>query len=164
MPFLFKKENDVLIYKKLFSLQNFKIFGLLVDCYNSMKYAKFQHRSPDKITKYTALYLEKWSFCWRQQFAHVTQKPRVDVSKLHASCQNKLQSKKASRMVTQAYWNLARVKCGLPLVRNEVWSSVSSHLKLIYVTCTNQTLMLTIARVKMKHYFRISTFWVRTLH
>ena len=40
-----------------------------------MKYAKFQHRSPDKITKYTALYLEKWSFRWRQQFARVTQKP-----------------------------------------------------------------------------------------
>ena len=40
-----------------------------------MKYAKFQHRSPDKITKYTALYLEKRSFGWRQQFARVTQKP-----------------------------------------------------------------------------------------
>ena len=36
-----------------------------------MEYAKFQHRSPDKITKYTALYLEKLSFCWRQQFARV---------------------------------------------------------------------------------------------
>ena len=46
-----------------------------------MKYAKCQHRSPDKITKYTALYLEKWSFRWRQQFARVTQKTRVDVSK-----------------------------------------------------------------------------------
>ena len=56
----------------------------MVDFYNSMKYAKFQHRSPDKITKYTALYLEKWSFRWRQQFARVTQKPRVDVSKSHA--------------------------------------------------------------------------------
>ena len=42
-----------------------------------MKYAKFQHRSPDKITKYTALYLEKWSFCWHQQFARITQKPRA---------------------------------------------------------------------------------------
>ena len=87
--FYLKKENDVLI-KKLFSLQNFKIFCSLVDFYNSMKYAKFQHRSPDKITKYTALYLEKWNFCWRQQFARVTQKPRVDVSKSHASCKNKL--------------------------------------------------------------------------
>ena len=57
--FYLKKENDVLINKKLFSLQNFKIFCLLVDYYNSMKYAKFQHRSPDKITKYSALYLEK---------------------------------------------------------------------------------------------------------
>ena len=74
-----------------------------------MKYAKFQHRSHDKITKYTALYLEKWSFCWRQQFARVTQKHRVDVSKSHASRKNKLQINKASRMVTQAYWNLARV-------------------------------------------------------
>ena len=68
-----------------------------------MKYAKFQYRLQDKITKYTALYLEKWSFCWRQQFARVTQKPRVDVSKSHAPCKNKLQSNKASRMVTQAY-------------------------------------------------------------
>ena len=46
MPFLFKKENDVLINKKLFLLQNFLIFCLLVDFYNSIKYAKFQHRSP----------------------------------------------------------------------------------------------------------------------
>ena len=68
-----------------------------------MKYAKFQHKSPDKITKYTALYLEKWSFCWRQQFARVTQKSRVDMSKSHASGKNKLQSNKALRMVTQAY-------------------------------------------------------------
>ena len=89
--------------KILFSLQNFKMFFLLVDFYNSMKYAKFQHRSPDKITKYTALYLEKWSFCWRQQFARITQKPRVYVSKSHTSCKNKLQSNKASRMVTEAY-------------------------------------------------------------
>ena len=103
------KENNVLINKKLFSLQNLKIFCLLVDFYNSRKYAKFQRRSPDKITKYTALYLEKWSFCWRQQFSRVTQKPRVDVSKSHASRKNKLQSNKASRMVTQAYRNLARV-------------------------------------------------------
>ena len=79
------------------------MFRLLVDFYNSMKYAKFQHRSPDKITKYTALYLEKWSFCWRQQFARVTQKSRVDMSKSHASGKNKLQSNKALRMVTQAY-------------------------------------------------------------
>ena len=85
------------------------MFCLLVDFYNSMKYAKFQHRSLDKITKYIALYLEKSSFGWRQQFARVTQKPRVHVSKSHASCKNKLQSNKASRMVTQAYWNLARV-------------------------------------------------------
>ena len=50
-----------------------------------------------------------WSFCWRQQFARVTQKPQVDVSKSHASCKNKLQSNKASRMDTPAYWNPARV-------------------------------------------------------
>ena len=81
----------------------------MVDFYNSMKYAKFQHRSPDKITKYTALYLEKWSFCWRQQFARAKQKLRVDVSKSHASRKNKMQSNEASRMVTQVYWNLARV-------------------------------------------------------
>ena len=68
-----------------------------------MKYAKFQHRSPDKITKYTALYLEKWRFFLRQQFDRVTQKSRVDVSKSHASRKNRLQSNKASRMVTQAY-------------------------------------------------------------
>ena len=74
-----------------------------------MKYAKFQHRSQDKITKYIALYLEKWSFCWRQQFARVTQKPRVDVSKSHASWKKKQQSNKALQMVMQAYWNLARV-------------------------------------------------------
>ena len=79
------------------------MFCLLVDFYNSMKCAKFQHRSPDKITKYTALYLEKWSFCWRQQFARFTQKPRVDVSKSHASFNDKLQSYKASGMVTQAH-------------------------------------------------------------
>ena len=71
-------------------------------------------------TKYTALYLEKWSFCWRQQFARVTQKPRVDVSKSHASCKIKLQNNKASRMITQAYSNRARFLCGLPLVRKEV--------------------------------------------
>ena len=56
-----------------------------------MKYAKFQYRSPDIIPTYTALYIEKWSLCWRQQFARVTQKPRVDVSKSHASCKNILQ-------------------------------------------------------------------------
>ena len=85
------------------------MFCLLVDFYNSMKYANFQHRSQDKITKWTALCLKKWSFCGRQQFSRATQKPRVDVSKSHAWCKNKLQSNKASRMVTQGYWNLARV-------------------------------------------------------
>ena len=45
-----------------------------------MKYAKFQHRPPDKITKYTALHLKILSFCWRQQFSRATQKRRVDVA------------------------------------------------------------------------------------
>ena len=44
-----------------------------------------------------------------QQFARVMQKSRVDLSKSHAWCKNKLQSNKLLRMVTQAYWNLARV-------------------------------------------------------
>ena len=41
MPCLFRKENYVLS-NKTFSLQNFLIFCLLVDFYNSMKYGKFQ--------------------------------------------------------------------------------------------------------------------------
>ena len=41
------------------------IFCLLVDFYNSMKYS-MQNFS-------IGHYLEKWSFCWCQQFARVTQ-------------------------------------------------------------------------------------------
>ena len=96
-----------------------------------MKYAKFQHRSPDKITKYTALYLEKLSFCWRQQFARVTQKPELTWAShtRHA----KINCKAIS--IANGHASILKSReglCGLPLVRKEVWNSVSSHLKTFF--------------------------------
>ena len=68
--------------------------------------------------------------------------PRVDVSKSHASRKNKLQSNKASRMVTQAYCNLAMVYVYSRSCEKK--REVLYGATLSYVNSSNTTLTLTL--------------------
>ena len=52
---------------KIWHYRFFIIFGKRRHFWMSMKLAKFEHWSPDKIPKYSALFSEKAYFLWHQQ-------------------------------------------------------------------------------------------------
>jgi hypothetical protein len=56
MPFFGKCENDIFFGKIFLALQNFFIFCIMKVFSGAIQHAKFEHRSPDKIKRYNALF------------------------------------------------------------------------------------------------------------
>jgi hypothetical protein len=56
MPFFGKCENVVLFGKMFLALQNFFIFCIMKVFSGATQHAKFEHKSPDKIERYSALF------------------------------------------------------------------------------------------------------------
>ena len=57
MPFFGKCENVVLFGKMFnFGITDFFIFCIIIVFSGAIQHAKFEHRSPDKIKKYSALF------------------------------------------------------------------------------------------------------------
>jgi hypothetical protein len=56
MPFFGKCENVIFFGKFFLALQNFFIFCIMKVFSGAIQHAKFEHRSPDKIKRYSALF------------------------------------------------------------------------------------------------------------
>jgi hypothetical protein len=57
MPFFFGKCENVVFFGKIFlALQNFFISCKIEVFSGAIQHAKFEHRSPDKIKRYSALF------------------------------------------------------------------------------------------------------------
>jgi hypothetical protein len=57
MPFFFGKCENVIFFGKIvLALQNVFIFCVMKVFSGAIQHAKFEHRSPDKIKRYTALF------------------------------------------------------------------------------------------------------------
>jgi hypothetical protein len=55
-----KCENVIFFGKILLALQNFFIFCIMKVFSGTIQHAKFEHRSPDKIKRYSAFFFLKW--------------------------------------------------------------------------------------------------------